>query len=357
METPEFRTAHGLEPDAIPPRRRLAGGVNPKRSIPPDRRGEFFGKDPVSTMTRKFLKSPPAETAAPLDAATVVVIRERRESPFEILLMRRNLRQAFMGGAFVFPGGRMDAADTAEELLHCLHAPPGGAAALLQEPSLTTAKARGLFVAAIRETFEESGILLAETREGVPFHPPDPAAKIRLTACRAGLRNGSLDLVEIARYEKLRYALGRLVPYSRWITTAIEPRRFDTRFFLARLPAGQSALQDHEEMTESQWLTPAEALALHGEGMIVLMPPTLRTVEELSAVTTADELFAAAARRRIEPILPEAFSDGEAYGVLLPHDPAYSLAGFRSPAAAGTPSRIVMEDGIWKTRTVSTGRP
>ena len=103
-------------------------------------------------------------------------------------------------------------------------------------------------------------------------------------------------------------------------------------------------------MTGCQWLTPAEALSLHGEGMIVLMPPTLRTVEELSAFATADALFSAASHRRIEPILPEGFVEGKIYGVLLPNDPKYSLSGRRPSAAPGTASRIVMEDGIWKSR-------
>jgi len=300
-------------------------------------------------MPSEFLKSPPAEPVEPLDAATVIVVREERGRPFEVLLMRRHQRQTFMGGAFVFPGGRLDDADMADDLLPCLDAPPPGVNVLLQEPSLPVARARGLFVAAVRETFEESGILLANGRDGLPLDAAGPAAAVRRSACRGGLRSRSLSLAEIARYEKFHYALDRLTPYSRWITPAVEPRRFDARFFLARLPAGQTALQDHSEMTECQWLTPGEALALHGEGMIVLMPPTLRTVEELAAFATADALFAAAMHRRIEPVLPEAFAEGNVYGVLLPNDPAYSLPGRKDPAP-GVPSRIVMDGGIWKTR-------
>jgi 8-oxo-dGTP pyrophosphatase MutT (NUDIX family) len=306
-------------------------------------------------MLREFLKSPPAEPVEPFDAATVIVVREEPGRPFEVLLMRRNRRQNFMGGAFVFPGGRLDEDDMADDLLPCLDAPPPGVNVLLQEPSLPVAKARGLFVAAVRETFEESGILLANARDGLPLDSANPAALVRRSACRGGLRSRSLSLADIARYEKLHYALDRLLPYSRWITPAVEPRRFDTRFFLARLPAGQTALQDHAEMTECQWLTPAEALSLHGEGMIVLMPPTLRTAEELSAFGTADALFSAASHRRIEPILPEGFVEGEIYGVLLPNDPKYSLSGRQSPSAPGTPSRIVMENGIWKSRPAPGG--
>ncbi len=308
-------------------------------------------------MLREFLKSPTAVPVEPFDAATVIIVREDPGRPFEVLLMRRHRRQTYMGGAFVFPGGRLDDADMADELLPCLDAPPPGVNLLLQEPSLAVAKARGLFVAAVRETFEESGILLANARDGRLLDSAGPAAAVRRSACRGGLRSRSLSLADIARYEKLRYALDRLVPYSRWITPAVEPRRFDARFFLARLPAGQTALQDHAEMTECQWLTPGEALSLHRERMIVLMPPTLRTVEELAAFATADALFSAASHRRIEPILPEAFAEGEIYGVLLPNDPKYSLSGRRSPSAPGQPSRIVMEDGIWKTRPAPSGAP
>jgi hypothetical protein len=156
----------------------------------------------------------------------------------------------------------------------------------------------------------------------------------------------------LARRENLRYAPDLLVPYSHWITPEIEPRRFDARFFLARLPEGQTPVHDRTELTDCLWQTPAAALAAHAVGRIVLMPPTLKTIEELHAFPDTKELFATARSRRIRPILPEAFRTADGFGVRLPNDPEYSLAAGMQPARPGETTRVVMQDGIWKTLSV-----
>jgi hypothetical protein len=148
------------------------------------------------------------------------------------------------------------------------------------------------------------------------------------------------------------FAPDLLVPYSHWITPEIETRRFDTRFFLARLPEGQVPVHDRMELTESRWLTPAFALAEHAAGRIVLMPPTIKTIEELLSFSNTAQLFAAARSQRIRTILPEAFRTADGFGIRLPHDSEYTIAAYRRPPRPGGSTRIVMEDGIWKTRTV-----
>jgi 8-oxo-dGTP pyrophosphatase MutT (NUDIX family) len=212
----------------------------------------------------------------------VILLRDRTEEPYEVFLVRRHRNQAFMGGAYVFPGGRLDYADADPELAACI----GGfraadAKRLLQETDLPEATALGLFVAAIRETFEEAGILLARDARGnvVDLSAPETAA--RFSCYRLELHEGRLTLAELVRREGLIFAPDLLVPYAHWITPEIEPRRFNTRFFLARLPEGQVPVHDRLELTESSWMTPAFALAEHEAGRIVLMPPTMKTMEEL----------------------------------------------------------------------------
>jgi 8-oxo-dGTP pyrophosphatase MutT (NUDIX family) len=289
----------------------------------------------------------------PRDAATVILLRDRVEGPYEVFLMRRGRNQAFMGGAYVFPGGRLDDADADPELAACL----GGFCAadakrLLQEADLPKATALGLFVAAIRETFEEAGVLLARDVRGGLVDLSAPETADRFAAYRLELHENRMTLMDLARCEGLLYAPDLLTPYAHWITPEIETRRFDTRFFLARLPEGQVPVHDRMELTESRWLTPAFALTEHAAGRIVLMPPTLKTMEELLTFSNPGQLFAAARSQRIDVIRPEAFRTADGFGIRLPHDSEYSLAAGEQPPHPGGSTRIVMEEGIWKTRVV-----
>jgi hypothetical protein len=106
------------------------------------------------------------------------------------------------------------------------------------------------------------------------------------------------------------------------------------------------------ELTESRWLTPAFALAEHAAGRIILMPPTLKTIEELLSFSNTGQLFDAARSQRIFTIFPEAFRTADSFGVRLPHDSEYTLAAYRQPPRPGETTRIIMEDGTWKTRVV-----
>jgi 8-oxo-dGTP pyrophosphatase MutT (NUDIX family) len=283
----------------------------------------------------------------------VILLRDRVEGPYEVFLMRRGRNQAFMGGAHVFPGGRLEEADADPELAACV----GGLCAadakrLLQETDLPEATALGLFVAAIRETFEEAGVLLARDLHGSTVDLSAPETAARFAACRLELHENRMTLRELARREGLLYAPDLLIPYSHWITPEIETRRFDTRFFLARLPEGQIPVHDRMELTESRWLTPAFALTEHAAGRIVLMPPTLKTIEELLSFSDTARLFAAARSQRIPAILPDAFWTADSFGIRLPHDSEYTLSACKQPPHPGGSTRIVMEGGIWKTRSV-----
>jgi 8-oxo-dGTP pyrophosphatase MutT (NUDIX family) len=290
---------------------------------------------------------------APRDAATVILLRDRTEGPYEVFLVRRHRNQAFMGGAYVFPGGRLDAADTDPGLAACI----GGfraadAKCLLQETDLPEATALGLFVAAIRETFEEAGVLLARDARGKVVDLSVPETASRFSCYRLELHEERLTLTELVRREGLIFAPDLLIPYAHWITPEIESRRFDTRFFLARLPEGQVPVHDRMELTESSWMTPAFALAEHEAGRIILMPPTLKTIEELLSFSNMAQLFAAARSQRIGTILPEVFRTADGFGLRLPHDSEYTLAAGKQLPHRGGSTRIVMEGGIWKARSV-----
>lgn len=121
--------------------------------------------------------------------------------------------------------------------------------------------------------------------------------------------------------------------------------RFDTRFFLAKLPPDQTPIADAMEITKSLWVTPQKALEMHRQKEIILMPPTLKTIEELSAFRDIDELFSAAKTKIIYPILPQL-----AENILkLPHDPEYSIEAYKKPPNTDDPSRILGENGVWET--------
>lgn len=294
-------------------------------------------------------KEVPSSGAVPQDAATVILVREPLGRPFEVFLMRRHKDQDFMGGVYVFPGGRLDEGDCDPSLAASSDGLSSEVAReRLQEPGLLQARALGLFFAALRETFEEAGILLARGPSGEVVEMREGADAGRFARYRLELHDKRLTLGELARRENLRYALDLLLPYAHWITPEVETRRFDTRFFLARQPEGQWPVHDTIEMTKSVWLRPADALERYEAGNILLMPPTLKTLDELSRFRTARDLFEHARSRKIEPFLPQAFAFEGGYGIRLPYDPQYTIASYKLPPRPGEPSRILLRDGRWK---------
>ncbi len=294
----------------------------------------------------------------PLDSATVILLRETTDGSFRVFLMRRHRDQKFMGGAYVFPGGRLEEQDCDPALAsYAADLSPEQARERLQARELSPEKAIGLFFAAVRETFEEAGVLLAYDATGqlVEFRDADFAG--RFAAYRLQLYEGKISMKEIAERERIRFALDLLVPYAHWITPEIESRRFSTRFFLARHPTGQIPFHDTLEMTRSTWMAPSAALASHASGRILLMPPTLKTIEELAEFGSIDTLFSHARTRTIHTILPQAFVTDDGFGVKLPHDPEYTIDAYKQPPRPEEPSRIVMLDGRWRTFRAGDRRP
>jgi 8-oxo-dGTP pyrophosphatase MutT (NUDIX family) len=288
----------------------------------------------------------------PRDAATVILTRDGIKGRLEVYLMRRHRDQAFMGGAFVFPGGSIDDCDSDPALASCiLGLNASEAADRLQEPELTAPIAFGLYMTAIRETFEEAGVLLAYQEKGGVLQFTDREVCCRYSEARRDIYEKRFTLKELAQREKICFAFDLLTPYAHWITPAIEKRRFNTRFFLARIPDGQIPLHDSIEMTESRWMSPTDVLVEHRGRRMLLMPPTLKTMEELSLFDTTEALFLEAEKRRIYPILPHVYQTGDTFVLLLPHDRDYSIDEYRQPARPGDHSRMVFCGGIWQTES------
>jgi 8-oxo-dGTP pyrophosphatase MutT (NUDIX family) len=219
-------------------------------------------------------------------ASTVVVLRPGE--PFEILMVRRNDKVAFMAGSYVFPGGRVDDGDR----------PPSGAA---MRPAtfgdLSDAEEAAYRTAAVRELQEEANVSI------------------------------SVD---------------DLVPYAHWVTPEIETRRYDTRFFLARMPAGQTPRHDEGETTALDWLSPREAMARFERRELLLPPPTWTTIRQLAHRTSIEDAMAWARSKPIVRVMPGFFKDGDVVTLTLPGDPLFpAIPGWDVPEE----TRFVLQDG------------
>jgi 8-oxo-dGTP pyrophosphatase MutT (NUDIX family) len=239
---------------------------------------------------------PQGEAAIPRDSATIIVARDSSDG-LEVFMLERHLDSDFAGGAYVFPGGKIDDRDRDPDLAGVVDGWEDLARAMAEaDPDL----ARALIVCAIRETFEESGVLLA-TRDGESVRLEDEPS---WAADRTRLAAGEIGALDLARETGIRYAAHLLRFWARWITPVFAPKRYDTRFFVAHMPAGQRPLHDDVETTASAWVRPPVALRKAREGAFTVIFPTRKTLEAVGAHATANALFAAATGRATDPILP-----------------------------------------------------
>ncbi|MEN8243335.1 MAG: NUDIX hydrolase [Thermodesulfobacteriota bacterium] len=301
-------------------------------------------------MSLPNIKNEHTPPVAPLDASTVMLMRETPSSnPFELLLMRRHARQSFMGKAFVYPGGQLDDADCDPELIDFTDGMTAETAKLrLSEPDLPNKKAIGLFFAAVRETFEESGVLLAGSASGEDIDFTDQKIRQRFAKYRTMIHRQEMTLADLARQENLVFRLNDLRPYARWLTPEVEQKRFNTRFFLAAMPLGQNPVHDSAEMTETLWIEPGKALSKQQAGDMLLMPPTLKTLEEMACQSSVVELLSYTSSAAIQTIMPQVAAEGESIIIKLPHDPEYTLSALKQPHRPDEMSRIVLQEGRFK---------
>lgn len=225
-------------------------------------------------------------------ASTVVVLREGK--PFEILMVRRNDKVAFMAGSFVFPGGRVDESD---------RPPAGERLPKAVFPDLTDSEEASYRMAGVRELEEEASVYIT---------------------------------------------VDDLYPFAHWVTPEIEIRRYDTRFFLARMPHGQVAKHDESETTALEWLSPQEAIARFERRELLLPPPTWTTIRQLEPRKSIEDVLAWAKTRPIVRVMPGFFKNGEEVTLTLPGDPLFpTIPGWDVPEE----TRFVLEDGTrWAPR-------
>lgn len=228
--------------------------------------------------------------AAP--SATVVLLRDAAHD-IEVFLLQRHAQSYVLGGAYVFPGGKADAEDA--DWADRLDRTPQELHDALGEPALDPIEAAGLFVTAIREVFEETGVLFADVTA--------EQAQAAWAALRSGPR-----FDELLAPMNVRLAAGALQPWSRWVTPTISSvgrKRFDTRFFVARVPDGQQPVHDDHEATASLWLSPRAALRQYWEGRIELAPPQILSLTHLARHRNVDSVLADACLRKPPCIRPE----------------------------------------------------
>jgi len=253
------------------------------------------------------------------DAATVMLVRDGDEG-LEVFMLRRNLNSDFVGGAYVFPGGAVDEADRHENLEPIAEGRTdfeASAALGLDPPEGGLA----FWVAAIRESFEEAGVLLAYDRDGSLVDLRDPEQESRFTAHRRAVDTGQRRLVDVCADEGLRLAVDSMHYFAHWITPEGAPRRYDTRFFVARAPEWQSPLHDDRETIANLWIQPEEALGRNERGEFDLMPPTVRNLHAIGRFDTSDELLKAAANLDDVPtVVPRIVADEGGVRILLPGD-------------------------------------
>jgi 8-oxo-dGTP pyrophosphatase MutT (NUDIX family) len=251
-------------------------------------------------------------------AATVMLVRDAVDgsSGVEVFMLRRSTNAVFGAGMYVFPGGRVDGLDGATDL------EPHVVGLDDEQASARLGIDRGglaFWVAAIRECFEEAGVLLARRRDGNALDLRDDD--------RHAVHAGTLSMAELCRRDDLVLDLSTTHYVAHWITPAGEARRFDTRFFVALAPDDQDPLHDDGETIDSLWVRPEDAIAMLREGRLTMMPPTVANLRFLSEHRTSHAVIAAAAELdRPRPVLPRlrVDADGQVVGVAMPDDPDYA---------------------------------
>jgi 8-oxo-dGTP pyrophosphatase MutT (NUDIX family) len=272
-----------------------------------------------------------AGPAAPLPSSTVILLDEaaRGEGPFRVLMLKRHGGVTFPG-VHAFPGGIVDPSDAAAPGA-VLPADQRWAGAPDGDDPTT---ALPFWVAAVRELFEEVGVLLA-TRGGEVLEGP-LRAEVLAQRDRLHARDGLAAV--LARIDAVP-ATHALYAFARWVTPSVNPRRFDTRFLIGRMPRGQEPCPDGTETESCTWYTPAGALAAYLAGEIELIPPTVRTLDDLARFASIEEALGHARTRAVVPACPEIETQG---GVVT----------MRYPGLAGDPllpdRRLVLEQGRWR---------
>lgn len=246
--------------------------------------------------------------ATPVPASTILLLRDA--PGLEVMMVARHRGLAFGAGAWVFPGGKVADADR-----------DGRWAGFVRSPS--TPEATALRIAAVRETFEEAGVLIAETPEG---EPPPKGLIAELAAEREAVEADPARFLDLVAGARLVLDLSRLTPFAHWITPAFEPRRYDTHFFLARAPEGQAARHDGRETVDLHWAAPAEALRRCEAGETKLMFPTRLNLIKLGRCAASGQAIAEAAAAPPVTVEPRVVDIDGVRFLDIPEEAGYGLS-------------------------------
>ncbi len=247
-------------------------------------------------------KQPPVEPRA---ASTIVLARETSDAAFEVLLLKRPSASRFAAGAYVFPGGTIDPGDAEPRLSACL-------------PNIGPEAEPAAVFAALRELFEETGLLLTDDR------PDDD----KVARARRELLDNELSFGTMLEEYDLSFSSLDVCYFARWITPAQFARRYDTRFFVTALPADRFEFEPHltDEIDDFVWLTPARAVELFGSGRLPMLFPTRVTLQDLFEFKSVGEMVTTFHDRRIEPLTPRLLIREDSIRPVLPGDPEYDEA-------------------------------
>ena len=243
--------------------------------------------------------------AVPRDSATLILLRNSGPSHtgLEVLMLRRHSDSSFLPGAYVFPGGVVEAGDYTPNVEELCTGVTFEKAREIVDAASPPQKALGFFVAAIRETFEESGVLLAYG-PSTDLITNGGEKRIRFARYRKRIQEGPFSFIEMMRKEGLRLATDKLFYFSHWITPEMAPTRFDTRFFVAAAPLEQEASHDETETTDSRWVSPKEVLEKRKIGELTIAYPTYRNIGALAEFSSVHEVIASTRRKEVPGIQP-----------------------------------------------------
>lgn len=296
------------------------------------------------------------DNMTPRPASTLALVRNTPDG-IEVLMLQRTYQAAFLPGFYVFPGGAVDPGDQHPELAEVITGHNDTSASALMG---IDHDGIGYLVAAIRESFEEAGILLAETAQGQPIKPDHPV----ITTARWPIATGETDMLSLCRKHDLRLPLGRIGYIDHWVTPPGPPRRFDTRFFVAAAPDGQAASHDGAETIDHCWLSPEQAMADHHSGERQFGAPTLSVLRRLARFSNTDDILADAMQQTPTPFPTEPWPAQRQGNVIsvAPGQPAYSEVRKLDPKARGTASAeilpgqwVKLSDTIWRMTVPNPG--
>jgi 8-oxo-dGTP pyrophosphatase MutT (NUDIX family) len=257
--------------------------------------------------------------AVPVPAATILLLRGDHAS-LEVFMVVRHHQIDFASGALVFPGGKVDPQDNDPAL------------ADFCDGAASDSAMRAIQIAAIREAYEECGVLLACT--GGQTHLIAGVELAKLEDARARLNRGETTFIAILREHRLRLACDRLVRFAHWVTPDMMPKRFDTHFFVAEAPRDQVALHDGHESVDSVWITPKDAMEGAASRRYTVIFPTLRQVEKLGHAASPADAIARAQRDRIVTVTPWTEQRADGAYLCIPREAGYDVSEEKMPARA-----------------------